>query len=292
MKKSSLGTGLSSLIPEKNKVNFTKNNTVNSSKNTVILIDVENISPNPNQPRYFFDDDNLKKLSQSIQEHGVVQPIIVTQISENKYELVAGERRLRASKLIGKKQIPAIVRQANNQEKLELAIIENTQRSDLNPIEEAKAYKKLKEDFNLTQESIAQKMGKNRATIANTMRLLDLPTTIQRGVVENKITEGHARAILSLENPEKQHALYELIIQKQLSVRETEEKAKEFINTINPTFITKNQIIDTETQELENILQQNLGTKVQIKKKNGKGRVVIDFFSEEEFIRIKDHLLR
>lgn len=292
MKKSSLGTGLSSLIPEKNKVNFTKNNTVNNSKNTVILIDVENISPNPNQPRYFFDDDNLKKLSQSIQEHGVVQPIIVTQISENKYELVAGERRLRASKLIGKKQIPAIVRQANNQEKLELAIIENTQRSDLNPIEEAKAYKKLKEDFNLTQESIAQKMGKNRATIANTMRLLDLPTTIQRGVVENKITEGHARAILSLENPEKQHALYELIIQKQLSVRETEEKAKEFINTINPTFITKNQIIDTETQELENILQQNLGTKVQIKKKNGKGRVVIDFFSEEEFIRIKDHLLR
>ncbi len=286
MKKTSLGTGLSSLIP--NKINqdenftFTKSNFSNS--NAVIKIPVENIIPNPSQPRYYFDGDNLKDLSNSIKEHGVIQPILVTKLSEGKYELIAGERRLQASKLVGKKEIPAIVRIASNQEKLELALIENIQRHDLNPIEEAKAYKKLQVEYNLTQEEVAQKAGKNRSTVANMMRLLELPIEIQRGLIEKKITEGHARAILSLENPEKRRALYELILKNKLTVRETEEKVREVtVHTHKRQTIKQ---IDPKIQDLEDKLQQKLGTKVQIKKKGTSGKLVIEFFSEEEFEKI------
>ena len=188
IKKTSLGTGLSSLIP--NRLN--QNNAAPlekksfASSNEIIKIPVENIVPNPNQPRYYFDGDNLRELSESIREHGIIQPIIVTRIGNDKYELIAGERRLQAAKLIGIKKISAITRLATNQEKLELALAENIQRHNLNPIEEAKAYKKLQIEFNLTQEEIAKKAGKNRSTIANTVRLLDLPVEIQRGIIEKK----------------------------------------------------------------------------------------------------------
>ena len=286
MKKTSLGTGLSSLIPNKTNQDenfaFTKSNFSNS--NAVIKIPVENIIPNPNQPRYYFDGNNLKDLSNSIKEHGVIQPILVTKLSEGKYELIAGERRLQASKLVGKKEIPAIVKIASNQEKLELALIENIQRHDLNPIEEAKAYKKLQVEYNLTQEEVAQKAGKNRSTVANMMRLLELPIEIQRGLIEKKITEGHARAILSLENPEKRRALYELILKNKLTVRETEEKVREVtVHTHKRQTIKQ---IDPKIQDLEDKLQQKLGTKVQIKKKGTSGKLVIEFFSEEEFEKI------
>ncbi len=286
MKKTSLGTGLSSLIPNKTNQDenfaFTKSNFSNS--NAVIKIPVENIIPNPNQPRYYFDGNNLKDLSNSIKEHGVIQPILVTKLSEGKYELIAGERRLQASKLVGKKEIPAIIRIASNQEKLELALIENIQRHDLNPIEEAKAYKKLQIEYNLTQEEVAKKAGKNRTTIANIMRLLDLPVEIQRGLIEKKITEGHARAILSLENPEKRRALYELILKNKLTVRETEEKVREVtVHTHKRQAIKQT---DPKIQDLEDKIQQKLGTKVQIKKKGTSGKLVIEFFSEEEFEKI------
>jgi len=291
MKKSSLGTGLSSLIPEKTKRPIvTDMATAENKENEVVKLSVDSIVPNPNQPRYYFDGENLKDLAESIREHGVVQPIIVTKLSDGKYELIAGERRLRASKLIGNKDIPAIVREADNQEKLELAIIENVQRHNLNAIEEAKAYKRLKEEFALTQEDIAKKLGKGRVAIANTMRLLDLPVEIQRGIIEGKITEGHARAILGLDNPEKQRALYELIMKEKLTVRDTENKVREIMVPTHSRKMTFN-VINPEIQDLENRLQQNLGTKIQIKKKGASGKIMIDFFSEEEFDKIKGLLL-
>lgn len=286
MKKTSLGTGLSSLIP--NKLNKEDNVPLGkksfASSDEVIKIPVDNIVPNPNQPRYYFDGDNLKDLSESIKEHGIIQPIIVTRIGENKYELIAGERRLQASKLTGIKEIPAIVRLATNQEKLEIALVENIQRHDLNPIEEAKAYKKLQIKFDLTQEEVAKKAGKSRSTIANTARLLDLPIEIQRGVIEEKITEGHARAILGLENSEKQRALYELILKNNLTVRATENKVKEVtVHTYKRKISTKT---DPHIQNLEDTIQQKLGTKVKINKKGVSGKITIDFFSEEEFEKI------
>ncbi|MCK4525691.1 MAG: ParB/RepB/Spo0J family partition protein [Candidatus Andersenbacteria bacterium] len=286
MKKTSLGTGLSSLIP--NKLNKENNAPLEkkkfSSSDEVIKIPTENIIPNPNQPRYYFDRDNLKELSESIKEHGIIQPILVTKIDNNKYELIAGERRLQATKLVGIKEIPAIVRLATNQEKLELALIENIQRHNLNPIEEAKAYKKLQTEFKLTQKEVAKKSGKSRSTIANLVRLLDLPIEIQRGIIEEKITEGHARAILGLENPEKQRALYELILRNNLTVRSTEDKVKEVTIHTHKRKIIKQA--DPYIQDLEDKIQQKLGTKVQIKKRGSSGKITIDFFSEEEFKKI------
>jgi ParB family chromosome partitioning protein len=290
MKKTSLGTGLSSLIP--NKLN--KNKEINtplkkksfsvSNSDEVVKIPVENIIPNPNQPRYYFDGDNLKELSESIKEHGVIQPILVTKINGNKYELIAGERRLQASKLAGLKEIPAIIRLATNQQKLELALVENIQRHNLNPVEEAKAFKKLQEEFNLTQEEIAKKTGKSRPAIANIIRLLDLPVEIQRGIIEEKITEGHARAILGLENPEKQRALYELILKNNLTVRAVENKVKEVTVHTHKRKVLKQT--DPYIQDLEDNIQQKLGTKVKIKKHGTAGKITIDFFSEEEFNKI------
>ena len=283
MKKTSLGTGLSSLIPNK-RPNVPIENKKTSNADEIHKIKVDNIVPNPNQPRYYFDGDNLKDLSESIKEHGIIQPIIVTKIGEDKFELIAGERRLQASKLVNKKTIPAIIRLATNQEKLEIALIENIQRHDLNPIEEAKAYKKLQIEFDLTQEEVAKKAGKSRSTIANTARLLDLPVEIQRGVIEEKITEGHARAILGLENPEKQRALYEMILKNNLTVRATENKVKEVtVHTYKRKISTKT---DPHIQDLEDTIQQKLGTKVKINKKGVSGKITIDFFSEEEFNKI------
>lgn len=290
MKKSSLGTGLSSLIPERTK-RFSEGKGVSANKeNEVLKISVDSIVPNPHQPRYYFDGENLKDLAESIREHGVVQPIIVTRLADGKYELIAGERRLRASKLIGNREIPVIVRQADEQEKLELAIIENVQRHDLNAIEEAKAYKRLKDEFSLTQEEIGKKLGKGRVAVANTMRLLELPVEIQRGIIENKITEGHARAILGLPNSEKQRALYELVLKGKMTVRDTENKVREINNPITARKMSVADI-NPEIQDLENRLEQNLGTKIQIKKKGNTGKIMIDFFSEEEFDKIKGLLL-
>lgn len=286
MKKTSLGTGLSSLIP--NKLN--KENSVLSEEkkspalNKVIEIPTEDIVPNPNQPRYYFDGDNLKELSESIKEHGVIQPILVTKIDAHKYELIAGERRLQATKLVKIKKIPAIIRSATNQEKLELALIENVQRHDLNSIEEAKAYQKLQTEFNLTQKEVAKKAGKSRSAIANIVRLLDLPIEIQRGIIKEKITEGHARAILGLENPEKQRALYELILKNNLTVRDTENKVREVTIHTHKRKIIKQT--DPQLQDLEDKIQQKLGTKVKIKKRGASGKITIDFFSEEEFDKI------
>ncbi len=283
MKRSSLGTGLSSLIPNKNmNVSLEKRNL--SSSGEVVKIAIDLILPNPNQPRYYFDENNLNDLSESIKEHGVIQPIIVTQGMDSKYELIAGERRLQASKIAGLKEIPAVIRLATNQQKLELALVENIQRHDLNAIEEAKAYRRLQTEFNLTQEEIAKRTGKSRPTIANIIRLLELPVEIQRGVIEGKITEGHARTILSLDNPEKQRALYQLILKNDLTVRAAEDKVKEITVNTHKRRVSENK--DPYIQDIEDKAQQKLGTKVKITKKGATGRIAIDFFSEEEFGKI------
>lgn len=290
MAKTSLGTGLSSLIPNKLNKNkevdipLKKKSFAVSNSDEVVKIPIENVVPNPNQPRYYFDGDNLKELSESIKEHGIIQPILVTKINGNQYELIAGERRLQASKLAGLKEISAIIRLATNQQKLELALVENIQRHDLNPVEEAKAYQKLGKEFNLTQEEIAKKTGKNRSTIANIIRLLDLPIEIQRGIIAGKITEGHARAILGLENSEKQRALYELILKNNLTVRAVENKVREVTVHSHKRKVLKQA--DPYLQDLEDNIQQKLGTKVKIKKHGTTGKITIDFFSEEEFSKI------
>ena len=286
MAKTSLGTGLSSLIP--NKLNKENNTPLRKgsfmSSDEVVKIPIGDIVPNPKQPRKYFAEENLKGLSESIKEHGVIQPIIVTKIDDNKYELIAGERRLQASKLAKMSEIPAIARLATSQQKLELALVENIQRHNLNAIEEAKAYQELRDEFNLTQEEIAKRTGKSRSTVANIIRLLELPVEIQRGVIEEKITEGHARAILGLENPEKQRALYELILKNNLTVRAVENKVKEMTVHTHKRKVSKQA--DPYIQDLEDNIQEKLGTKIKIKKRGTAGKITIDFYSEEEFEKI------
>jgi len=289
MAKTSLGTGLSSLIPNKlnkeNNIPLQKGGFTNSDE--VIKIPIENIVPNPRQPRKYFAEENLKELAESIKEHGVIQPIIVTK-ADGKYELIAGERRLQASKLAKMSEVPAIVRLATSQQKLELALVENIQRHNLNAIEEAKAYQELHSEFNLTQEEIAKRTGKSRSAIANIIRLLELPVEIQRGIIEGKITEGHARAILGLENPEKQRALYELILKNNLTVRATEDKVREVTVHTHKRKVSKQ--VDPYLQDLEDNIQQKLGTKIKIKKRGTTGKITIDFYSEEEFEKIVELL--
>ena len=248
---------------------------------TALSVPIEKVVPNPHQPRIQFSEEKLMELAQSIKEHGILQPLIVTRVGEN-FELIAGERRLQAAKIVGLAEVPVMLREAENQEKFELAIIENIQRHDLNPIEEARAYERLSKEFELSQESIAKKMGRSRSAIANTMRLLQLPVDIQRAVADDKISEGHAKALLAIENPEKQRALFDLIVQQGLTVRETETKSRE-ISTKPPR---KTLSKDPEVEARESTLSEIFGTKVRIAKTGVGGMIRIDYFSDEEFRNI------
>lgn len=242
-------------------------------------IAIGDIVPNPHQPRLHFDEARLVELADSIKEHGILQPLIVTPLAEGKYELIAGERRLQAGKRAGLATVPVVVRQAGNQEKLELAIIENIQRHDLNPIEEAKAYLRLTDEFGLHQDVVAKKMGKSRPNISNTLRLLTLPVEIQRAIIVGQISEGHAKALLSIENPEKQRALFELILKDELTVRETEDKAREV--SVRSHLRTAREKAP-ELAAKEEWLTEQLGTKVSIKPKGKGGKITIEFYSNEE----------
>jgi ParB family chromosome partitioning protein len=244
-------------------------------------IDILKIIPNPFQPRTLFDETKLAELSASIKEHGIIQPIVVTR-KNNQYEIVAGERRFQAAKLAGLKTVPAIFKDIDNQKKLELAIVENVQRQDLNPIEEAKSFLKLSEEFKLTQDEVAKKLGKNRSSVANKIRLLNLPVEIQKSLIEGKITEGHCKLLLAIPNPEKQRAFYELIIKNSLTVRQTEEKTKE----VSVRHHKRSVSVDPETKNLEDELSGTLGTKVKIKKSGTGGQVVIEYYSKEELDNI------
>lgn len=244
----------------------------------MILVPIGDIVPNPHQPRIQFSEDKLLELSQSIREHGILQPLIVTRIGD-KYELIAGERRLQAAKMAGLPEVPVVIRKADDQEKFEYAIIENIQRHDLNPIEEARAYDRLSKEFNLSQEDISKKMGRSRSAIANTMRLLHLPVEIQRAVATGKISEGHAKALLAIDQQEKQRALFELIIRDDLNVRETEIRSREISSKPPKRIISK----DPNIEARERTLSEIFGTKVRIAKTGSGGSIRIEYFSDEEF---------
>jgi len=291
-----LGRGLASLIPQK-KPSYAKATDGEPAENSsqipakvqteslqddFLEVPIEKIATNPQQPRHDFDEKELQELADSIKEHGIIQPLVVTKIAPEQYELIAGERRLKAAKLAGLALVPVIIREeAGEREKLELALVENIQRHDLNVIEEARAYKKLIEEFDLTQEDIAARVAKSRSAVANKVRLLNLPIEIQRALSEGKITEGHARSILAIENPEKQRALFELILKENLTVREVEEKVKEITVSTHQRRLG-GVAPNLEYKEKEEQIASALGTKVAIKKSGGGGKIIIEFYSLEE----------
>ena len=286
-----LGRGLSSLIPNKQGANepaqsandFSQRTTSSSSEESIrgdkyiIEVDVNHIVANPHQPRHLFDDEKLENLAQSIKMHGIIQPLVVSK-NGNQYELIAGERRFQAAQRIGLKKVPVIVRDVNELEKLELAIIENIQRHDLNAIEEARAYQKLADEYQMNQEEIAAKMGKSRSLVANKMRLLNLPIEVQRGLIDGRITEGHAKTILSLDNPEKQRALFELILKSNLTVRQAEDKTKD----VSVRSYQRHKNIDPELKRVEEELVGLLGTKVKVSKSGDGGKIMIEYYSQED----------
>lgn len=277
-----LGRGLGSLIPSKlTKAATEKIDEIGGGKR-VIEIATEKIQPNPHQPRKDFSHSDLEELINSIREHGIVQPLVVTE-KDDGYQLIAGERRLRAAKILNLATVPAIIREAKDQEKLELALVENIQRKNLNPIEEAVAYQKLIDEFNLIQEEVARRVGKSRAVVANTLRLLGLPEEVQKAIVDEKITAGHARVIASLEDPKDQLEFFKKIVRFGLNVRDTEKVAKKVLVRKHDRVIGG---ADPLIEEKENFLRGALGTKVSIKKSGRGGEIVINFYSNEELDNI------
>ena len=273
MIKKGLGKGLGALIPE---------SVSEEIKNAIVELKITEIESNDNQPRKIFKDEALVELAESIKEHGIVQPIVVRK-HENSYQIIAGERRWRASRLAGLKTIPVIIKDCTDLEVMELALIENLQREDLNSMEEAHAYKSLVDDFKMTQEDIAKRIGKSRSAVANTIRLVHLPKEIKDLISEGKITAGHARALLTIENIEKQIQAAKKIVEQQMNVRDIEKLAKRDRNRIVKNQKTSNEI---EILELEEKLKEIFGTKVKIYNKMGKGKIEIEYYSNEELDRI------
>lgn len=253
-----------------------------------ILLDL--IQPNPWQPRKVFNEQALQELAASIREHGILQPLVVVPLPDGKYQLIVGERRLRAAKLAGLTKVPVVIRDfMEEQKKLELALIENIQRHNLNPIEEAMAYQQMVDQYQLTQEEVAKKVGKGRTTVTNVLRLLHLPLKIQNAVAEDVISEGHARAILALMGMEKQLALFELVVAQDMTVRQVEEKVRELLD--RPKIIRAPRgPSDPELAALESELRGKLGTKVRVQKSGDSGKITIEFFSAEELNSFLDKI--
>ena len=276
-----LGRGLEALIPDLAEDQ--------ESKQSVLHVPIEHISANPYQPRHSFDQAKLDELARSILEKGVIQPITVRKKDKkNEYELIAGERRLRAARQTGYKTIPAIIMTVSSpEEMMELALIENIQRDDLNPVHEAKAYLRLQEECHLTQGEVASRVGKKRTTVANTLRLLKLPKEVQKCLLEDQISMGHARALLGLENSTNQTDMCNQIIKKGLSVRKVEELVKqEFDGKQKSSPVRKSHDIAAA----ESIMQRILGTKVNINRKQHKGKIEIEFYSADDLNRILELL--
>ncbi|MCS6910559.1 MAG: ParB/RepB/Spo0J family partition protein [Anaerolineales bacterium] len=278
--KRGLGRGLDALIP-----------TAETNSGGITHIPVSAITRNPRQPRTRFDPAALQELADSIREHGVLQPVIVAQTgTPGRYQLIAGERRLEASRMAGVPTIPAIVREATEQQRLELALIENIQRADLGPLETALAYKQLAEDFKLSHEEIAHRVGKKRVTVTNTLRLLKLPQRILDSLANQQITEGHAKAILSLPNTQAQLALFERIIAKGLTVRQAEELARQYQGH-KPSSSAKAPP-DPDREALANRLRQALGFRVTVRRGRRGGTVIIHYDSDEDLNTIANAILR
>lgn len=284
-KKGGLGRGLSALIKDSSQEEEKK--TEGKTSNEVILIDINKIAPNPNQPRKRFDDEKIQELAESIQLHGIIQPIIVRSV-ENGYEIIAGERRWRASRKAGLKEVPCLIKIFSEQDNLLVALIENLQREDLNPMEESIAYQYMITNFSLTQDEIAKNVGKSRPYVANALRLQKLPTEIQDMVSSGALSAGHARTLLALETPTEQIALAKNIILNGLSVRQVETQIKEQGQTKQPK---SNKEKDPAFQHIESDIKDVLGTKVKIKENNHKGTIQLSFYSREELERLIELLM-
>jgi len=257
-------------------------------------IDIDRILPNSQQPRKSFDEESLEELANSIRQHGVVQPIVVRALEDGFFQLIAGERRWRASQRAGLTRVPAVIRQAAEHDTLEIALIENLQRQDLNPLEEAQAYERLIVDFGMTQDEVARRVGKNRATVANMLRLLKLPTEVQQWVRDNKLSTGHAKALLSLSEPDAILDAARKVIQGNLSVRHAEMLVGRIAKgeTQNSESAADSEVVDPNVKAAIRALEQIVGTKVDIHESGGKGKIEIHFYSFEEMNRLYEGLLR
>ena len=284
MNRKALGKGINALIPGF-EMGVPESHENGPAKNTELLID--EISPNRFQPRKYFDDDKLEELVTSIRDNGVLQPIVVQKV-EAGYKLVVGERRWRASKKAGLKKIPAVIREVTDAQALELAIIENIHRQDLNPIEEADAYARLADEFALTQEMIAKRVGKSRTAVANTLRLLKLSRNIKEDLISGKISMGHARALLGLDNAGQMEALRKEIFKQDLTVRQIESRVSRLKQSVSKkpvSLVSKKNIF---IKDLEKEFERRLGTKVDIKPAKKGGKLVVTYYSDDDLDRIKD----
>ncbi len=285
-----LGKGLDSLIPmgtsSEKKVENNKEET-KESKATETTVKITQVEPNREQPRKNFDEDALQELADSIKQFGLLQPILV-QDRKTHYEIIAGERRWRAAKLAGLKEVPVIIRDYTDQEIVEISLIENIQREDLNPIEEAQAYKRLLTEFNLKQDEVAERVSKSRTAVTNSMRLLKLCDEVQQMIIDDMLSTGHARALISIEDPEEQYTIAQKIFDEKLSVRDVEKLVKNLNKAEKPKKENKeDKSLDIIYQDIEEKLKQSLGTKVEISSKgNGAGKVEIEFYNHDDLDRI------
>lgn len=278
-----LGKGLESLIPT-----GVRSLPVSSGAGGVQEVAVELIKPNPRQPRLKFQEEELAELAASIREHGVIQPLIVLPNADGTFILIAGERRWQASKKAGLRSVPVITRQANNQELLEIALIENVQRADLNPMEEAEAYRQLVEDFGLSHDSVAKRVGKSRVAVTNTLRLLGLADAVKQALVDDVITEGHARALLMLSTQKAQTSALQTLINLSLNVRQAEELVRKLAG--QKAVKARKPVRSADVNDVEKRLQNSLGTKVALKHGKKGGTLTIYYYSDEELDSLLDKL--
>ncbi|QOD60586.1 ParB/RepB/Spo0J family partition protein [Polaribacter haliotis] len=288
-KKQALGRGLSALLKESPNINAATDKNAEKLVGNIVELELDYIDVNPYQPRTYFDEEALRELASSIKELGVIQPITVRKLDGNKFQLVSGERRFRASKLIGNKTVPAYIRLANDQEMLEMALVENIQRKNLDPIEVALSYQRLIDEIQLTQEELSTRVGKKRSTVTNYLRLLKLDPILQTGMRDGFISMGHGRAMINVENTEDQLAIYEKILREKLSVRQTEDLVKSLKSgTIAKP---KKKVVPSFVKNGVKEISEYFGHKVDVSVgNNGKGKISIPFHSEEDFNRIKNLL--
>ena len=284
-----LGKGLDSMIPPKRTARAQAQDSAvdkNANKSGEVILKINDVEPNKNQPRRTFNEDSLIELSESIKQHGIVQPLVVAK-QKDYYEIIAGERRWRAAKIAGLKEVPVIIKDYSPQEIMEVALIENIQREDLNPIEEAKAYKNLIDEYNLKQDQVAEKVSKSRTAVTNALRLLKLDDRVQEMLINENISSGHARALLGLDDAEKQYNIAMQIFDEKLSVRETEKLVKQINRPEQPPKPKKELKNDFVYRDIEEKLKEKIGTKVKINRKTeDKGKIEIEYYSPEELEKI------
>lgn len=285
-RRSGLGRGLDSLLPSQGRGDELE------AKGSLDEIEIDLIDPNPRQPRDTFDDDSLAELTASIRELGVLQPLLVRSMPTGRFELIAGERRLRASRSAGRTHVPVVIVDTDERGSLQRALVENLHREDLNAIEEAAAYKQLLEDGGLTQEALGEKLGRTRGTISNSLRLLELPVTIQRLVIDGRLSAGHGKALLGLENPVLQERLGKRVAAEELSVRKTEDVVRTYQGMTGGSSASSRRLQGTERAPMVSEAQRRLGerlqTRVRVEMGKRKGKIVIDFVSLEELERLLD----